>query len=274
MKKRRVLVIVPSFREEKSILRVISGLRKHVPGFDVLIIDDGSKDRTREIAANNGIKVLRHPFNMGYGVAIQTGYKYAVTHNYDVVVQIDGDGQHDPKFIKPLIRTLQNDNADVVIGSRFLRGGGYDAPFIRKTGIKFFSTIASIVTGHRFTDSTSGQQALGRRAFTFFSMMDNFPYDYPDADTIITLCFAGFRVKEIPVIMSDRMEGKSMTTGIRSLVYVTQMLISIFITLIRRSQIARSQKLIPINPEPVKEKAFVKHARKKQRLLHPSISLN
>lgn len=233
----KILIIVPSYREEKNILHVIEGLREHVSDIDVLIIDDGSKDRTQEIAINNGFKTLKHPFNMGYGVTIQTGYKYAVQHGYDIVVQFDGDGQHDPKYIMPLIKTLKDSREDVVIGSRFLQGDRYDAPFIRKTGIKFFSRIASYITGQKFTDSTSGLQALNKKAFTFFSKMDNFPYDYPDADAIITLYFAGFKVREIPVLMHDRMEGKSMTAGFNSFVYVTKMLISIFITLIRKKKI-------------------------------------
>jgi len=234
----KILIIVPSYREEKNILRVIAGLKKHAPGLDILIIDDGSKDGTQEIARKCGIITITHPFNMGYGVTIQTGYKYAVKHGYNIVVQFDGDGQHDPRFIKPLIDALEELGADVVIGSRFLEGGGYDAPFARKLGIQLFSKIACLVTGQRFTDSTSGLQALKKSVFTFFSLADNFPYDYPDADTIITLCFAGFKVREIPVIMHDRMEGKSMTTGIKALIYVTKMLISIFITLIRKKKIA------------------------------------
>jgi len=234
----KVLIIVPSYREEKNILHVISGLKKYVPDLDILIIDDGSRDRTQEIARKCGIISIRHPFNMGYGVTIQTGYKYAVKHGYNIVVQFDGDGQHDPQFIRSLISALEDSDSDVVIGSRFLEGGGYDAPFARKLGIQLFSKIASIITNQKFTDSTSGFQAIGKRAFKFFSMMDNFPYDYPDADTIITLCFAGFCVREIPVIMHDRKEGKSMTTGFQTLIYVTKMLISIFITLIRRKRIA------------------------------------
>ena len=238
MDKSKVLIIVPSYREEGNIVRVLQGLEKYVPDIDVLMIIDGSKDLTEEIASFNGYDSLVHPFNMGYGVAIQTGYKYAVKNGYDVVVQIDGDGQHDPRFIKPMLATLREPDVDVVIGSRFLGEGGYNAPFLRKVGIKFFSKIASCITGQKITDSTSGQQALNKRVFTFFSKMDNFPYDYPDADTIITLCFAGFRIREIPVQMYDRMQGKSMTSGIKSLIYVTQMLISIFITSIRKRIIA------------------------------------
>jgi len=189
-KKDKTLIIVPSFKEEKNILQVITGLKKHVPDLDILVIDDGSRDKTHKLASTIGIKTLKHPFNMGYGVTIQTGYKYAVKYGYDIVVQCDGDGQHDPRFIKPIVKALKESKADVVIGSRFLEGGSYNAPFLRKTGIKFFSKIASIITGQKITDSTSGQQALSRRVFKFFSKMDHFPYDYPDADAIITLCFA------------------------------------------------------------------------------------
>ena len=246
--KDKILIIVPSYREERNILNVISGLKKYVPDLNILIIDDGSRDQTQEIARKCGIISIRHPFNMGYGVTIQTGYKYAVKHDYTIVVQFDGDGQHDPRFIRPLLSALEASDADVVIGSRFLKGGSYDAPFARKLGIQFFSKIASAITGQKFTDSTSGFQALGKSAFKFFSAMDNFPYDYPDADTIITLCFAGFRVREIPVIMHDRKEGKSMITGIQTLVYVTKMLIAICITLIRRRRITGGE--MPVESPP------------------------
>jgi glycosyltransferase involved in cell wall biosynthesis len=238
MKKNNMIIIVPSYGEEKNITHVINGLKKHVPDADILIIDDGSKDRTRVIAYYYGINTIQHPFNMGYGVTIQTGYKYAVRNDYDILIQFDGDGQHDPVYIKPMIKALNETEADIVIGSRFLKGGGYDAPFLRKLGIKFFSRIASIVTGQKFTDSTSGLQALSKRAFTFYADMANFPYDYPDADTIITLHYAGFKITEIPVRMHDRMEGHSMTSGLKSFIYVTQMLISIFITLMRKKKIA------------------------------------
>ena len=237
MKKNDIIIIVPSYREEKNIIHVIKGLKEHASYADILIIDDGSKDQTRIIAERYGIHTIQHPFNMGYGVTIQTGYKYAVRNDYSILIQFDGDGQHDPRFIKPMITALKETGADIIIGSRFLKGGGYDAPFIRKLGIKLFSKIASIVTGQIFTDSTSGLQALNKRTFTFYSELDNFPYDYPDADTIITLHYAGFKIKEIPVQMHDRMQGQSMTAGLRSFIYVIKMLISIFITLIRKKKI-------------------------------------
>jgi glycosyltransferase involved in cell wall biosynthesis len=242
MNKLKVLIIVPSYREEENIVSVLQGLEKYVPGIDVLMIIDGSKDRTEEIVSFNGYDSLVHPFNMGYGATIQTGYKYAVRNGYDLVVQIDGDGQHDPKYIKPMIKALLSSESDVVIGSRFLEGGGYDVPISRKMGIRFFSKIASMITGQKISDSTSGFQALNRRAFYYFSKVDNFPYDYPDADTIITLIFAGFNVKEIPVIMYDRMNGKSMTTGLKTIVYVIKMLISILITVLRKKNIYKDSE--------------------------------
>ncbi|ODS32182.1 MAG: putative dolichyl-phosphate mannose synthase [Candidatus Scalindua rubra] len=237
MDKSKILIIVPSYREEENIVRVLQGLEKYVPDIDVLIIIDGSKDLTEEIVAFNDYNSLVHPFNLGYGVAVQTGYKYAVKNGYDIVVQIDGDGQHDPKYIIPLVNTLSNNDVDVAIGSRFLEGGSYDVPIARKIGIKFFSKIASLITRQKISDSTSGFQALNRKAFNYFSKVDNFPYDYPDADTIITLIFAGFRIKEIPVIMYDRLNGKSMTTGLKTLIYVIKMLISILITVLRKKKI-------------------------------------
>lgn len=239
MDKPKVLIIVPSYREEANIVRVLQGLEKYVPNIDVLIIIDGSKDLTEEIVSFNDYDSLVHPFNLGYGVAIQTGYKYAVKNGYDVVVQIDGDGQHDPSFVKPMLSALESSGSDVVIGSRFLKGGSYDVPITRKIGIRLFSKIASFITRQKITDSTSGFQALNRRAFNFFSKVDNFPYDYPDADTIITLIFARFKVKEIPVIMYDRMNGKSMTTGLKTIIYVIKMLISILITVLRKRNICR-----------------------------------
>jgi glycosyltransferase involved in cell wall biosynthesis len=240
----KTIVIVPSFREEKNITHVIENLKRYAPFADILIIDDGSKDRTGEIAENEGVKVIKHPFNMGYGVTIQTGYKYAVRNDYDILIQFDGDGQHDARFIEPMIDCLTSSDSDVVIGSRFLEGGSYNAPIIRKLGISLFSKIASLATGLNITDSTSGLQALNKKAFTFYSNMNNFPYDYPDADTIITLHYAGLKVKEVPVKMHDRMAGKSMTAGLKSLIYVTQMLISIFITLIRKKKIATASSLM------------------------------
>jgi glycosyltransferase involved in cell wall biosynthesis len=256
MDKPKILIIVPSYREEANIVRVLQGLEKHAPDMDVLMIIDGSKDRTEEIVAFNDYDSVVHPFNLGYGVAIQTGYKYAVRNDYDIVVQIDGDGQHDSKYIKPMLEALETSDADVVIGSRFLKGGSYDVPIARKIGIKFFSKIASMITRQKISDSTSGFQVLNRKVFNFFSKVDNFPYDYPDADMIITLIYAGFKVtdmiitliyagfkvKEIPVIMYDRMNGKSMTTGLKTIIYVIQMLISILITVLRKKNIYKDSE--------------------------------
>lgn len=247
---RKVMVMVPAFSEEKNIRQVIKEVRTKAPGMDIVIIDDGSKDRTRELCLNSGVKVLKHPFNMGYGVTIQTGYKYAVEYGYDVVVQVDGDNQHDPAHIHELLAALDSSGVNVVIGSRFLADDGKKWPFARRVGIKIFSTIASVITGQPITDSTSGFQALDRKAFTFFSKLDNFPYDYPDANALITLYFAGFKIQEIPVSMRDRVHGTSMTAGLKTLIYVSQMLISILMVLLRKKKLRTNgtQELICQEP--------------------------
>lgn len=233
---KKVLIMVPAFSEEKNIRNVIKELRETMPGMDVVIIDDGSKDRTRELCINSGVKVLKHPFNMGYGVTIQTGYKYAVEYGYDIIIQMDGDNQHDPTYIGDLLEAMEHSGVDVVIGSRFLADDGKKWPFLRRIGIRIFSTIAGLIAGQRITDSTSGFQALNRKAFTFFSKLDNFPYDYPDANALITLYFAGLKIREVPVSMRDRLHGSSMNTGIKTLLYVSQMFISIMIVLLRKKK--------------------------------------
>jgi glycosyltransferase involved in cell wall biosynthesis len=237
----KVLIIVPAFREEKSIHSVLLDLKRQAPGYDILVIDDGSKDRTCEICAGIDCNIIKHPFNMGYGVSIQTGYKFAWQKGYDVVVQVDGDNQHDPAYIPTLLDALAEGGVDVVVGSRFLDNPACDWPLARKVGINLFSRLVSLITGQRVTDSTSGFQALSRRAFGFFSQLDNFPYDYPDADTLLTLHFAGLKFKEVPVRMRDRVFGQSMTAGLSSLIYVAKMLISILIVLLRKKTLAKNK---------------------------------
>ena len=240
MDEQRVLIIVPAYREEKNIQSVLFELKHLAPQYDVLVIDDGSKDRTSEMCASLKCHLIKHPFNMGYGVSIQTGYKYAWEKGYDVVVQVDGDDQHDPAFIASLLEGLNQGDADVVVGSRFLDNPGCDWPWLRRLGIGLFSGLVGMITGQKVTDSTSGFQALNRKAFGYFSKLDNFPYDYPDADTLLTLYFAGLKFKEVPVVMRERKFGQSMTAGLASMVYVAKMFISILIVLLRRKNLAQN----------------------------------
>lgn len=239
----RCLAIVPALNEEKQIGLVIEDIKRNAPGFDVLVIDDGSTDRTAAVARAHGAAVVRHPFNMGYGVALQTAYKYAVRRGYDVLVQLDGDGQHDPAYIPKLAEQVTQGQTDVCVGTRFKEGLGYIPPFFRRVGMVIFGYIASRATGRRVTDPTSGYQALTRRAFSFFQS-DLFPFDYPDADVLILLHRAGFRCNELPVKMKPSPTGKSMHGGIlKPLFYVFKMFLSIGVTLLREKP--RADKIAP-----------------------------
>lgn len=228
----RGVVLIPAYNEEQCLGEVLDRIRAACP-FDVVIVDDGSVDATARVARQHGAIVLRHPFNMGYGAALQTGYKYAAQLDYEVLVQIDADGQHDPSYIVPLARRILDGHSDACVGSRFLLGEGYIPPFARRLGMVLFGKIASVVTHRRVTDPTSGYQALSRRVFRFFKS-DLFPADYPDADVLILLYRAGFRAEEIPVAMRASVTGQSMHGGIlRPMFYVFKMLLSICVTLLR-----------------------------------------
>ncbi|MCA8921756.1 MAG: glycosyltransferase family 2 protein [Planctomycetes bacterium] len=233
--RRRGLAIMPAYNESGQITGVVGALKRAAPGFDVLVIDDGSRDNTAAEALAAGAMVVRHPFNLGYGAALQTGYKFAATspRGYDVLVQLDADGQHDPAYVQVLADRVRSGEVDVCVGSRFLVGSGYIPPFARRVGMVLFGYIASVVTRRRVTDPTSGYQALGRRVFEYFQS-DLFPADYPDADVLILLHRAGFRAEEQPVAMKPNPIGQSMHGGlIRPMFYVFKMFLSIFVTLLR-----------------------------------------
>jgi glycosyltransferase involved in cell wall biosynthesis len=227
------VTILPAFNEERTLGEVLEGLRRAAPSFDIVVVDDGSRDRTAEVARSKGAVVLRHPFNMGYGAALQTAYKYAAQAGYPVLVQLDADGQHDPSFVPVLARRVLEGHSDAVVGSRFLLGRGYIPPFARRVGMVLFGYIASVVTHRRVTDPTSGYQAMSRRVFEFLQT-DHFPADYPDADVLILLYRAGFKVEELPVAMRPSPTGKSMHSGLlKPMFYVFKMLLSIAVTLLR-----------------------------------------
>ncbi|MFC1516002.1 glycosyltransferase family 2 protein [Thermodesulfobacteriota bacterium] len=229
---KKIGIIIPAFNEAENIASVITGV-KSTSDADVIVIDDGSQDQTAEKADAAGAFVIRHPFNMGYGVALQTGYKYAVRKKYDVLLQMDGDGQHHPGAIDDFFAQIESGECDVVVGSRFLDRNGYDVGFLKRIGIGLFRIVIRIISGERITDPTSGYQCLNRNVFTVFTE-DNFPTDYPDANIIIMLIRKGFVIKEIPVAMVENPEGRSMHRGIfTKLYYLFKMFLSIFIVLIR-----------------------------------------
>ncbi len=232
----RKLIIIPAYNEGARIGEVVHRVREINPDFDVVVVNDGSRDDTDQAARAAGAIVVSHPFNLGYGVAIQTGYKYALTKGYDFVVQMDGDGQHDPSYISQLLAPVVAGEADFAIGSRFLGIGSYDPSLIRRLGMKFFCKLVSALIGKHITDSTSGYQAFNRRVIRFFTT-EVFPYDYPDADMLLTLHRADFRIREVPVRMHGNASGKSMHAGWKPLYYIFKMLLSIFVTLLRKKEV-------------------------------------
>ncbi len=227
----RSLVLIPAYNEAARIGTVIAGIRHIVPDLPVLVVNDGSRDDTARAAGEAGAIVVSHPFNMGYGAAIQTGYKYARKMEYDFLVQLDADGQHDPECIPSLLAPVIAGEADIAIGSRFL-GNSYRPPLARRAGMALFRTIVSTIVGKNVTDTTSGFQAFNRPVIRFFCS-DVFPVDYPDADMLIMLHRVGFRMTEVPVRMYENSEGKSMHSGLKPLYYMFKMLLSIGVTLMR-----------------------------------------
>jgi hypothetical protein len=231
----KILIIIPAFNEGARIGEVVRRVRETNPDFDIVVIDDGSRDETAQIAREAGAEVVTHPFNMGYGVAIQTGYKYALAHGYDYLVQIDGDGQHDPAFIPNVLAPVMAGETDFALGSRFLGGDSYEPSAARRIGMAFFRWLVSRIIGTLITDSTSGYQAFNREVIRYFTT-EVFPCDYPDADMLITLHRAGFRIREVPVRMHANLDGRSMHSGWKPLYYMFKMLLSIFVTLLRKKQ--------------------------------------
>jgi len=236
----RILLIIPAYNEETGIPGVIQGIRRYASGAEILVVDDGSTDQTRGVSLKAGVGVVSHPFNLGYGSALQTGYQYALIKGYETILQMDGDGQHDPSFIPDLLAVVQRDEADIAIGSRFLEpkgigsgGQSYRAPFMRRAGMKLFGTITSLIIRQKITDPTSGYQAMNGKVLEWVSS-DQFPCDYPDADVIIMLHRSGFRIREVPVRMFENRDKKSMHSGLKPVYYIFKMFLSIFVTLMRK----------------------------------------
>ena len=228
----KTLIIIPAFNEEESLPGVIQDLRARFPEGDVLVVDDGSRDRTAEIARAAGVRVASLPFNLGIGGAVQTGYRLARKEGYDVAVQFDGDGQHLAAEIGKLLDTLAQGSADIAVGSRFLAAGEYRPPFFRRIGIWIFSRVLSAIIRMPVTDTTSGFRAANRRAIDYFSR--SYPEDYPEVESLVLLHRAGMRIQEAPVRMRDRTGGRSSITPVRSAYYMIKVLLAVFIDLLKK----------------------------------------
>jgi hypothetical protein len=230
----RVLVVVPVCNERDSVAGTIGELKMNVPFADVLVVDDGSRDGTGEVARQLGIRVARLPFNLGIGGAVQTGFKYAVRGGYDVVVQVDGDGQHDASYLRGLVDFLLSEKADIVVGSRFLVDDPLRMSFFRNLGIRYFSWLTSRVVGQRVTDCSSGFRAVSRRAAAFYA--ENYPVDFPDAEALILAHRAGLKIAELPARFRQRANGASSLRFWRFAYYPVKETLSIVMLLTRRSR--------------------------------------
>ncbi|KAA8785648.1 glycosyltransferase family 2 protein [Paenibacillus amylolyticus] len=236
----KTLIIIPAYNEEKNILKVLQEVKEDLVGADILVIDDCSKDRTREVVQNvKGVNLISLPVNLGYSGALQTGFKFAVENSYDIVIQFDGDGQHIASEAKALINVLIEENADIVIGSRFKKENDYNHSFFRKMGTNFFKVIIRSVCKVDITDPTSGFQVLRKSVFQNYALMNNYP-EYPDANLIIDMLLRGFRVSEYQVRMRNREFGESMHSGIiKPVKYMIKMFYAIVFVLLKSQRLSK-----------------------------------
>ena len=229
----KVLVIVPAYNEEESIKKVVNEIKSKNKDVDVIVVNDGSKHTTVKEAKNTEALVVDLPCNLGIGGAVQTGYLYAYNNNYDIAIQIDGDGQHDPSYIKQMVEIIQKKQADMVIGSRFIEKTGYKQTFMRKLGNNVLSFIIRILTGKKIYDTTSGYRASNREIIKRFA--NSYPFDYPEPDTNLQLIVSKKVIKEIPVEMRQRTTGKSFASPLKSVQYMIKVSLALFIARLRKS---------------------------------------
>lgn len=230
----RKLAIVPAYNEGGMVGRVVRDIQRQELGFDVLVVDDGSTDATAAEAAADGAIVIRHPYNLGIGGAVQSGYKYALRHGYDVAVQVDGDGQHKPEYLGELLRALQTggEQADMVYGSRFRGDPGYKVPVGRRAGNLIFSVVLTALIRQRITDPTSGFRMTNRRGIELFAR--DYPHDYPEVEALLMLHAHRLRIHEVHVRMNARGFGRSSIDYPRSAYYMVKVLLALFVGLFRR----------------------------------------
>lgn len=228
----RVLTILPAWNEAESIAAVIKELQQEMPGMDVLVVDDCSRDATAATARSAGAKVLRLPYNLGVGGARRLGYRYAVEHHYDIAVQMDADGQHDPRYIHDMVEALAE--ADLVIGARFAGEGVYKVRGPRQWAMRLLSRALSMIAKTKLTDTTSGFRACRGELINFYAR--NFPVEYlgDTVDTIVQAKRSGYVIKQIPVSMRPRQGGTPSASPVKSMIYLFRSGLALLLALVRR----------------------------------------
>jgi len=233
MSSNRIVAVVPAYNESGAIGGVVDEIRSFDPALDVVVVDDASTDETAVIAGAHGATVLRLPFNVGIGGAVQTGFRYALEHEYETAVRLDGDGQHDPRELPKLLAPLERGDANLVIGSRFVDpGGSYRPPFARRVGIRVFARLVSLLGGQRVTDTTSGFMALDRVGIALFA--EEFPHDYPEVEATLVALRSGLRLAQVQVEMRERETGSSSITFVRSVYYLVKVTLALLVASLRR----------------------------------------
>jgi glycosyltransferase involved in cell wall biosynthesis len=227
----RKAAVVPAYNEEASIGSVVADIRAFDPGFEIVVVDDGSTDATAELARRAGATVLSLPYNLGIGAAVQTGLQYAAENDFDLAVQIDGDGQHDSQELDKLLVPVLSGRADFAVGTRFGGERRYRASVTRRIGIVLFAGVVSLIIRQRVTDTTSGFRAMNRRAIRLFAA--DYPHDYPEVEATVLVHRHGLRLVEVPVAMRRRANGRSSITPFRSLYYMGKVSLALFVGLLR-----------------------------------------
>lgn len=226
------LVIIPAFNEEGNLDKTIRDIQENAPDFDYVIINDCSTDRTLELCRERGYSYLNLPVNLGIGGAVQTGYRYAYFHGYDVAVQFDGDGQHSARFLEEMVAKMEETGSDMVIGSRFIEKEGFQSSALRRVGIQYFTVLIRILTGKTITDPTSGMRMINRRLLRKFT--DDYPKDYPEPESVVTILSEQFKVTEMPVLMNEREEGVSSISMGKSIYYMIKVSFAILIARMKK----------------------------------------
>ena len=234
----RILIIIPAYNEEASLESVIYGIKQHCSGCDYVVINDCSTDSTTYLCRKMGFNHITLPINLGIGGAVQCGYMYAMENDYDFAIQIDGDGQHDPSFVEELLAPLRSGEADLSIGSRFLKKQGYQSSFFRRCGILLIKHVIKLCCGVSVLDTTSGFRAANKHLIRLYA--DEYAHDYPEPEAIVAAILSGYRVKEVPVSMNERQGGKSSIDLLRAVYYMVKVPISL---VIYKLSVGKSKKI-------------------------------
>ncbi|MDQ0724088.1 glycosyltransferase involved in cell wall biosynthesis [Paenibacillus sp. W4I10] len=232
----KILLVIPAYNEQDNIVELINNIKKiGIENLDILVVNDCSSDKTQLMCSELRVDIINLPCNLGIGGAVQTGYKFAHNNDYDIAIQVDGDGQHRPEYIEKLLQPIIERNVDLVIGSRYIKKEGFQSTFLRRVGINYFSKLLFTLTGQLITDPTSGFRACNKRVIEIFSK--RYPVDYPEPESIMYLKRNMYVIEEIPVVMKSRGSGTSSITPFKSMYYMLKVSMAIMIDKLRRETV-------------------------------------